>query len=205
MPMTHLRHLFCAVVLMASASAHAASIFFVYTGDNPVADDGVVTAQVGDVIHVDLMMDFSGPNEATLGGNYDISYDADAFEFLEFTSAGFGDPVFGRDPDFHGPGYLFAGGFGSFDGLTGPARVASLTFRVQDVAEGRYSMSPTGSQALGGPFISAIDFVTVIDPNFIGLDIDVVPVPLPAAGLLFGSGLIALGCARIRRRDAVTR
>ncbi|MEO1575152.1 MAG: hypothetical protein AAFU65_09355, partial [Pseudomonadota bacterium] len=112
-----------------------------YTGSNTIAPDGAILARTGDLITLDLVMDFSGDNEATLGGAFDIVFDEDAFEFVRYSGAGLGAPDFYRDPDVQS-GRLFSGSFGSFAGLTGPAIVSSMTFLVDAVPPGNYFIMP---------------------------------------------------------------
>ena len=183
--------------LLLVGSTHAASLSLVYTGNADVTDDGVILALPGEVITLDLVMDFSGPGEGILGGGFDINWDADAFDFVDYASAGLGEPSFARDPDVE-PGRLFSGAFGAFGGLSGPDLVATITFQVNNPAPGLYTFLPSGTTGIGGPFISSEDFVTPIVPDYVGVGVYIMPIP--AAAWLFGSGLLAL--IGLRRRGA---
>ncbi|MEO1575670.1 MAG: VPLPA-CTERM sorting domain-containing protein [Pseudomonadota bacterium] len=182
-------------LLVFTGGVQAASLSLIYTGDIAVADDGAILATNGDLLTFDLIMDFSGPGEITLGGGFDIVWDTAGFEFVEYVSAGLGEASFGRDPEVQ-DGRLFSGAFGAFAGLTGPDLVATLTFRVMG-PPGVYEINPTATDGIGGPFISALDFLTVLEPEYNGIRI----VPIPAAVWLFGSGLLAL--VGMRRRAQV--
>lgn len=177
------------ILLACCGRAHAASLALQYTGSHTIARDGAIIASVGDLITLDLVMDFSGIGETTIGGSFDIVFDEAAFEFVEYTGAGLGTPEFYRDPDVQ-DGVLSSASFGSFAGLTGPSLVASMSFLIDNVPPGEYIIAPAESAGLDAPFISAIDFITPIEPEFIGVQVRVIP--LPAAAWLFGGALLML-------------
>ena len=88
----------------------------------------------GETVSFDVMMDFTTDDsglgsDATLGGGFDIDFDPTALRFDGLADAGLGDPGFGRDPDILS-GLLESWGFASFNGLTGPALVGSVSFIV---------------------------------------------------------------------------
>lgn len=183
------------------ASANAASLSLVYSGDNDVSAGGVIQAQVGDALAFDLIMDFSGmqliggvmASEITIGGTFDIVFDTDGLIFDSYQSAGLGDPDFGRDPDVQ-DGLLFSGGFGSFAGLTGPALVATITFIANGDA-GIYRVTTFGNSGIANGFLSALDLFTWLEVDFNGADVQIVPVPPAVWFLLSGLGAL-VGFAR---------
>lgn len=177
-----------AALMGMMASANAASLSLVYTGDNMIADDGAIMAANGDMLTFELIMDFSGDGEITLGGGFDINFDTAGLQFVSYDSAGLGEASFGRDPDVE-DGRLFSGGFGAFAGLTGPDLVATITFMAQG-APGDYNVSPSGTTGIAGPFISAIDFISIIEPDFNGADVRIIPVPAAVWFMLSGLGAL---------------
>ncbi|MFK7886460.1 MAG: VPLPA-CTERM sorting domain-containing protein [Gammaproteobacteria bacterium] len=176
-----------AALMGVMASANAASMSLMYTGDNQMID-GVIQAEGGDALTFDLIMDFSGDGEITLGGGFDINFDAAGLTFDTYQSAGLGEASFGRDPEVQ-DGRLFSGAFGAFAGLTGPATVATITFIANGEA-GLFNVSPSGTDGIGGPFISAVDFITVLDVDYNGADVQVVPVPAAVWFMLSGLGAL---------------
>lgn len=174
------------------ASANAASLSLVYTGgstiQDPIADDGAILVNDGDMLTFDLIMDFSGDGEITLGGGFDINFDEAGLSFVDYTSAGLGEASFGRDPDVEA-GRLFSGAFGAFAGLTGPDLVATMTFMASG-PEGTYAIGPSGTDGIGGPFISAIDFVSEIAVDYNGANVRIVPVPAAVWFMLSGLGAL---------------
>lgn len=190
-----------AIVALCMSSAHAVSLSLVYTGGSsvdeprPADGDGAILANNGDVLTFELIMDFS--DWPTIGGGFDINFDAAGLSFLSYQSAGLGDPDFGRDPDVE-DGRLFSGAFGSFNGLVGPDLVATIQFVVDGVPfADPYDLSPGDTTGPGGPFI-AFDVFDVLHPEFSGESVRVVPIP-PALWLLT-SGLCAL--AGLKRRKS---
>ena len=184
----------CAAFLLAAcvSNTNAASLTLNYTGDNDVDASGAVIAQEGDLLTFELHMDFS--DEPILGGGFDINFDAAGLQFVSYAAADLGTPTFRRTPDVF-EGLLESGAFGEFDGLTGPALVSTMTFRVIS-SDGIFFIGPDSTEGVAGPFVSAVDFQTLIVPDFSGVTVRAVPVP--AAAWLFASGLLALG--RFRRR-----
>ncbi|MEM6640000.1 MAG: VPLPA-CTERM sorting domain-containing protein [Pseudomonadota bacterium] len=170
------------------ATANAASLSLVYTGDNEVDTDGAILALAGDSLTFDLIMDFSGDGEATLGGGFDVNFDAMGLEFAEYVSAGLGEQSFGRDPILE-DGRLFNGAFGAFGGLTGPDLVATITFTVIGDA-GDYQLGPSTTTGDSGPFVSADTFLPQTPPDAIGATVRVVPVPAAVWFMLSGLGAL---------------
>ncbi|MFK8014599.1 MAG: VPLPA-CTERM sorting domain-containing protein [Gammaproteobacteria bacterium] len=185
-----------AVALMGTmASANAASLSLIYTGGATGGSDGsVVNVAANDVITFDLMMDFSGPGETTLGGGYDVIWDANLFGDVVWTSGELGEEDLRRDPDRVGDS-LYNGGFAAFNGLSGPDLVGSISFTViGTVMPGKYNLSPSGTTGTAGPFVSEVDNVTILNPDFNGVVVRVVPVPAAVWFMLSGLGaLIGFG------------
>ncbi len=147
-------------------------------------------------------MDFS--DDPTLGGGLDIFYNSSLLEFVSFVlDPNLGsDPDFTRDPDDLGD-KLEGLAFGEFGGLTGPARVGTLTFNTKmQAGTANFTMDTTTNTLVGG-FVSGVTFLAQT-PEFIGASVDLTDltsptvVPVPAAVWLFGSGLV--GLAGIARR-----
>ena len=67
------------VVALIAISANAASLSFVYTGDNDVDSDGTVVAAVNDLLTFDIVMDFT--DDPTIGGGYSVSFTAETLRF----------------------------------------------------------------------------------------------------------------------------
>ncbi len=176
-----------AALMGLMASANAASISLVYTGANDTDGTGAVIAAIGDVVTFDVVMDFSGDGERTLGGGFDIAFDTAGLAFESYQVADFGDPFFSRPADLL-DGLLESGAFGDFGGLSGPATVASVAFTV--VGVGEYDISTSGTMGDGGPFISAIDFTTELDVDYFGARVSSVPVPAAVWFMLSGLGAL---------------
>jgi hypothetical protein len=190
-----------AALMGVMASANAASLSLVYTGENAVVD-GVVQAEAGDALTFDLIMDFSGmqmigdsmQSEITLGGGFDIAFDSSLLAFDSYVgneNAGF-ESSFTRDPEVE-DGLLTGGAFGAFGGLTGPDLVATITFIAAEGPGGATTIA-LGADTSGtaGPFVSAIDFATLLNVEFGSVDVEVAPIPVPAAVWFMLSGLGAL-------------
>ncbi|MFK8017492.1 MAG: hypothetical protein AB8G17_18860 [Gammaproteobacteria bacterium] len=186
------------VTLMAfyANAVQAANMSLVYTGAGEVAEDGAVLVQNGDVVTFDIVADFSGPGEITIGGFFDVIFDSSLIElddyFYTFAACG-GDPCQLPQPQDIG-GRLESFGFGVFGGLTGPTAVASVSFFYVGEGNGSDTVISTDASALGG-FISELDFVTELPVDFYGVTLRQVPVPA-AVWLLLG----ALGALRLTRR-----
>lgn len=174
-----------AALMGMMASANAASLSLVYTGDADTAADGAILVQSGDSVTFDLIMDFS--DDPTIGGGFDINFDSAGLMFESYVGAGLGDADFGRDPDVE-DGRLFSGAFGSFNVLTGPELVATITFTAMG-APGDYNVSPSGTTGPGGPFIDGT-FINTITPDFNGADVRIVPVPAAVWFMLSGLGAL---------------
>ena len=169
-----------------SVAAQAASVTLAYQGDNEVASDGAIFVSDGDVLTFEIVVDFS--DTPTLGGGLDIVYDPtrlDAMNFIRLCCGG----SFVVEPDTL-PGRVFNLAFGQFGGITTDL-VATIDFAyagVGGLAETVIMMETT--TGTGGPFISAEDFMTILDVDFGTVTLREVPVP--GAAWLFASGLLVL-------------
>lgn len=170
-------------------TANAASMSFVYTGSNHTDNDGSVLASVGDLMAFDIVMDFT--DDPTVGGWYDVYYTPDTLRFEAWELVPFGDRSFSGAPYFL-DGLLQDAGFGSFDGLTGPATVARVSFTF-----------------LGGPIATMNLFaghLPFIRPDFVTANENVdyggatIRTPLPGAAWFLLSAVGALSA--LRRREA---
>lgn len=174
--------------------ANAASISLAPTSS-------VVDTVPGDLVSFDVFMDFTTDNnglgsDITLGGGFDIVYDSSVLAFVSLSNAELGDPAFGRDPDIL-DGLLESWGFADFNGLTGPALVGSVQFEVLAALVGDSTLvSTTATNGISGPFVSAVDFITILQVDYNEVEVNAIPVP--GAVWLFGSGLGLLGWLRRR-------
>lgn len=177
-----------AISLLAGLTgrANAASISIVYVGTNEVDPGGKVLADTGDLLVFDMVMDFT--DHPTIGGGFDILFDTSALGFVSLIEA---QPCMDfACPDQDPTDGRLQTGFASFTPLTGPALVASVTFQVtgDNVQSTFVALGPT--TGIRGPFISGVDFMTIIDVDYNAIEIGAVPVPAAAWFLL--SGLLAL-------------
>lgn len=175
------------IMLGFAASVHAASVFL-------VPDSSTVGLVAGDLVSFDIIMDFSTNNnglgsDATLGGGFDIIFDPTFLAFDSLVNAGLGDPAFGRDPDIL-PGLLESWGFADFNGLTGPAFVGSVTFEVLAGFAGSTFVSTGPTSGIAGPFVSAVDFITILDVDFNSVEVSAIPIPAAVWFLLSGIAVL---------------
>lgn len=168
-------------LLCAAAAANAASLSFVYTGDNNVDNDGHIVASVGDLIDFDIVMDFT--DEPTIGGGFDVFFTTDSLQFESWESLNIGDGP--RQPRIYEQlGLIEDAAFGSFNPLTGPATLARVSFIFLGGPVGTVELA----QSQYGVFIGA-DFITPIDVDFGSATIRT---PLPGAAWLLMSAMGAL-------------
>lgn len=181
-------------LLGSACVANAASILLT-PGSN------ITDVRAGDLVTFDIVMDFSTDTvglgiDTTLGGAFNVVFDPNALEFEFLFNAEIGDPLFGRDPDIL-PGLLESWGFADFDGLTGPSHVGRVVFSVLPAAPASTFVALEMANGLGGPFVSAIDFITIVPVEFNSLEVTVIPVPAAAWFMLSG-----IGALLVFRRDA---
>ncbi|NND60121.1 MAG: VPLPA-CTERM sorting domain-containing protein [Gammaproteobacteria bacterium] len=187
------------IMLAASATANANVISF--------ADPGQQVG-VGQQVSFDITMNFF---ESTVGGSFDVFYDASLLSFVSFEfNADFIDTA--ADPDFAvapdncffdgaaiagcsvGDAELNGIGFGSIDGIVGMHTIGTVTFETLGIGVGLLSMATNDAPWEG--FYSAIDageMTVVYGPGKVHV------VPLPAGVWLLFSALGITGLLRRRR------
>lgn len=188
---------FTAVLVLGSAvavpHARAASVSLLPTS-------AVSGLNPGDLVTFDVFIDFSDVGGA-LGGGFDVTWDPAALGFVDLTSAGLGDPGLGRDPDVLDgllESWAVADFFsGIFSGLVG-----SLRFEVLPGMglTSFIALAPTGG--IGGPWVSNVDFVTLLQPEYNAVELTRAPavIPLPPALWLFATSLAAIA-GFLRKRN----
>jgi len=157
------------------------------------------TVQLGDPVALDVNMDFSA--DPTVGGGFDVFFDHNMLSFSSFAidTTLVLDPVFTNvTPDVSTTDQLAGFSFGNFGGLSGPAKVGTLTF--QALAPGLTNLSLADNVAPYGPFYSAVTSLqqTV---DYTGASVDIAAVPLPPAAWLMLSVLGMFGVVSRRRVD----
>lgn len=175
-----------------TTNVQAASLTFI-----PVTPTQGLSA--GDSVSLQVWLDFSdivddnGNPVGTVGGGFNILFDA---EVLEYTSVDFipiGDPVFATPPDYNPgqPNQLDSWTMGDFNGIVGPIMAGTVNFQViantAFVTDVKFSST---SSIDGGVFINAADYSMVIDTDY--GDISLTGVPLPGGALLLVSALAFL-------------
>ncbi|MEJ2257103.1 MAG: hypothetical protein P8X98_08855 [Woeseiaceae bacterium] len=115
----------------------------------------------GDTVSFNVVMDFSGYPNGTLGGGFDIIFDSSALQFLGFTRFEVGDPAFSRDPDIF-VGLLESWAVGDFNGLPAVAVLGNVWFQVLPTMGASTTVSTSATNGVAGPWIDATDFVTLI-------------------------------------------
>lgn len=167
-----------------NATANTVDIYLVYVGDNALDENGVVLAQSGDSLAFDLVMDAT--NRPTLGGGFDINFDSGFFVFESFTFTGSGVPGANSEPESQ-DGRLFSGLFyTAFDEPV--ATIARIVFTANGSDTG--TIFPSGTAGIGGPWIDRIDNVSIIEPNYEGVTVRIVPVPAAIWFLVSGLGVL---------------
>jgi DNA-binding beta-propeller fold protein YncE len=130
----------------------------------------VVTVPEADTFTLTLRMDFT--SDPTLGGGTDIMWDPAFLALESFTVIPFGDPEYRRDGVIDEVLGLIDGfAFGDFNGLTGPADVATITFKALVPGVTSVTMDDD-SDGIGGPFVSAITLeIQTVDFQAAAIDI----------------------------------
>lgn len=173
-----------------------------------VAFDSDVEVTVGEEFTITLAMDFSG--DPTLGGGVDVLWDPLLLDLVSWDPLPFGDPDFGRIGDIDAQGGFVDGfAFGDFNGLEGPADVATITFVA--LTAGTTAVMPRGDDTVGamlaGCFVSAVTFqcqaVSFADAGVVISEGAVVPLPSAAWLLLTALGTVSGFRLTRRRVDAV--
>jgi len=136
------------------SSVSAQSIFLTPTG-------AVDNVNNGDTVSFNIVMDFSGYPNGTLGGGFDINFDSSALQFGGFTRLVVGDPAFGRDPDVF-DGLLESWALGDFNGLPTSALLGNVWFQVLPTMGASTTVSTSPTSGVAGPWVDGTDFVTLI-------------------------------------------
>lgn len=193
---TRLRPLAAALVLSATATtANANVIDFA---------DPAVTAGVGSTVTLSVTMDFV---QTTVGGSFDVFYDADLLSFVSFEFAtsflDLIDPAFTVLPDdclsggpaidgcSAGDAELNGIAFGNFDGITGELLIGTLTFEALEAGIGIVTMANNDAPWEGFISVDSSEMLVLYGPGTVHI------VPLPAGIWLM---LSALGVAGVLRR-----
>ena len=169
------------LVLGLASVSNAASINLVPT----TAIDGVLP---GDIVSFDIVLDFSDEN--TLGGGLDLTFDESQLSLVSFTNTVIlGDPSFGRPPDYvPGSGLLESWGVGDFNGIAG-GLMGQVSFEVLPGAtQSVVQLGPT--MGIAGPWVSAVDFVTILMPDYGSATVTAIPVPAAVWFMLSGLGAL---------------
>jgi len=183
--MTTIKRLLAIGLLTVSFSAaQAASI---------TLTPSVASVGTGGTVDVTFTMDFT--DQATLGGGFDLLYNAAVLSLDSWTYEAIGDPLF-LGPATPGPGSITAIAFGDFSGLAGPALVGTASFSAIGAGTANFAMSDNVGPA--GPFLDLGTFAP-ITVSYVTSGLEVTTVPVPAAAWLFGSGMISLIWMRRRK------
>lgn len=121
----------------------------------------VRTAPVGKT--VTYRVAFHPETDIPLGGGLDIVFDPEALAYDSHVYGPLGDPLFQRDPDVL-PGRLESFTSASFNGLDAPAVMVTVVFRV--LREGAHAVRLEETRGIGGPWIDAVDFASILHPDF---------------------------------------
>jgi hypothetical protein len=193
------------LALTVTAPGHAASVLLV--------PNGPAAGQVGDVVSLDIVIDFSDFANGALGGSFDITYESSQLGFVSVTAVDVcnGGCVYFVPPgplDIDETGQLFGQSglynwaqLGLFEGgvaADGPLLVGQVQFQILPTLSQGASTSVTIGYVDGvaDEWIAG-DFVPVVTPDF--NQILVTRVPLPAAGWLMLGGIAAI--ASLARKE----
>lgn len=158
----------------------------------------VLDVNDGDTIVFDITMDFT--SEPTIGGGFDIAFDATALQLQSYNRFDVGDPILGRDPD-NLAGLLSGWAFYAFNGVSGPALIGNVTFQVlTSMGVGTSVSTQANASGITGSFISATNFIDILDVTFNSIDITRAtnqqpqpqpqPMPEPATIMLLSLGMV---------------
>lgn len=144
-------------LLAASLSASAASVSLV-----PSAS--YAPLESGELVQLEVRVDFSDAG-GTLGGGFDVVFDANALALVSLVDSGVGDPGLSREPD-RLPGRLESWAVGAFNGIPGNQVLGTLTFQVLPGMMNSTAVELTATEGVGGPWVSLGDFVTILQPEY---------------------------------------
>ena len=159
-----------------------------------------LTPTVGNTFTVDILADFSGVGEATLGGSIDIFYDENVLSFQSFSFLSNTlslDSFLSRTPDDQ-PGELEGLAFsnGTFAGISTAGIVGTITFTAISIGDFDITIADSDLLAAGGPFRDLDNNIMTV--GFGSSNVVVSAVPVPAAAWFFGSALFGLFAVRRR-------
>ena len=160
---------------------------------------------VGDTVTLDIVIDFSDVPNGTLGGGFAVSYDPLALAVTYILPYN----VTGGIPFALGPQTVTDGllddwiNVGNPSGLAadGPLRVATIDFQILSGLSLGNSTTIQISETSGpsGPWISALDYTTVLYPEYNQISVTRVPLPASMWTLLSGVGLLSVFREKRRR------
>ena len=183
------------LILGLVRGADAATVALVPTSNV----DGVVA---GDFVSFDIFMDFSDTPAGTIGGGFDIVFDASALRLVGFVrDPGVGLPDFSRDPDVS-RGLLESWAVGDFNLLPDTAQLGSVRFRVLPTMGASTDVFGRETNGIGGPWIDASTLVDVLPVTY--NTVTITQVPEPASGTLLALGLGMLASV-VRRSERAAR
>ena len=175
--------------MLSLSTANAASIYI-----TPSCQDAVGETSIS----LDLYMDFTGT--PSLGGGVDILLSG-PLALVDFTPSSYFDSL---DPAFTGHGQETAGEgaataiyFGSFGGISGLNLLGSLTLAVTGAGIGQVDI--IASVFWGGGFFDLSGSLEPMQVDFLGAEVNAVPLPATAWLMLTGVGALL---ARRWRRSA---
>lgn len=163
-------------------------------------DPTSTSAIVGDLVTLSVVGEFGAAG--TLGGGFDLFFDDSLLDFVsfEFDANLMDDPAFRRAPDVLA-GELNGIAFGEFDGYTGDVLIGAVTFLAigEGIVDLMLAVNEGGPPSNPGPFVDLQGF-EILDVTTVGAQLDLQPIPVPAAAWLLASALAALGLGRARAR-----
>ena len=154
------------------------------------------TVKVGDNLSLDVLFDTEG--KTTVGGVFSVNFDSNAFDFssINFDNSLKDDPFFRVFPEAPVSNNSFNLGFGTFDGLTGSGKAASIVFQAKQT--GNFGFTLDNPLTGHDPFSEGASYVNAqaqVD------DLTTPAVPLPTAAWLLLSGIASLGMITRRKRS----
>jgi hypothetical protein len=151
--------LVCAAFCVCATSVNAASVHLIPTSS-------VIGLEDAETVTVDVVIDFSAEG-GTMGGGLDISFDPSAIGLVSLIPTGVGDPAFSRAPDDLG-NVLESWAIGSFNGVSSAQAeiLGTLEFEVLPTMGLDTLITIGGTNGIGGPWISNLDFLSELSPNY---------------------------------------